>query len=130
MSARRSVSEMTAAAQRGSGMDVLTPPVPGTTPLSPVKDTSPPSPPGAKGVDPGTSASRDTRVPMVKRSFYLTRAFAAELAAAVDDLHFATRCDKYECLEAIIRPGLADLAAIETELRGRGSEHAQGPPGR
>ena len=66
-----------------------------------------------------TSARPGTRVPMVKRSFYLTEAFAAELVAAANDLHFGTRRDKYECLEAIIRPGLADLASIETGLRDR-----------
>jgi hypothetical protein len=42
---------------------------------------------------------------------------AETLAAAVDELHFATRAPKYEVLAAIVRAGVADMAAIEAELR-------------
>jgi hypothetical protein len=42
---------------------------------------------------------------------------AETLAAAVDELHWRTRAPKYEVLAAIVRAGVADLAAIEAELR-------------
>jgi hypothetical protein len=47
----------------------------------------------------------------------MTPSTAESLAAAVDNLHFATRAPKYEVLAAIVRAGLADLAAVEAELR-------------
>lgn len=47
----------------------------------------------------------------------MTPATADALSAAVADLHFATRAPKYEVLAAIVRRGLADLDAIEAELR-------------
>lgn len=51
------------------------------------------------------------------RSSYMTSATADALQAAIDDLHFSTRAPKYEVIAAIIRAGLADLGAIEAELR-------------
>jgi len=42
---------------------------------------------------------------------------ARSLAEAVDNLHCATRAPQYEVLAAIVRAGLADLAAVEADLR-------------
>ena len=39
------------------------------------------------------------------------------LSQAVDDLHYATRAPKYDCLAAIVSAGVADLRGIEAELR-------------
>lgn len=39
------------------------------------------------------------------------------LTEPVDNLHFATRMPKYEVLAAIVRAGLADMSAIEAELK-------------
>jgi hypothetical protein len=47
----------------------------------------------------------------------MTAETADTLAAAVDNLHFATRAPKYEVLAAIIEAGLSDLPAIEAALR-------------
>jgi hypothetical protein len=47
----------------------------------------------------------------------MTSETADSLAAAVDELHFATRAPKYEVIAAIIRAGLSDLPALEAELR-------------
>jgi hypothetical protein len=47
----------------------------------------------------------------------MTADTAAELSAAVDELHFATRAPKYEVLAAIVRAGVADMAALEARLR-------------
>ncbi len=49
----------------------------------------------------------------------MTPASADALAEAVDDLHHATRAPKYEVLAAIVRHALADLGAVEAELRAR-----------
>ncbi len=67
--------------------------------------------------DPGSSARPGKTARL--RSWYMTPETASQLAKAVDDLHFATRAPKYEVLAAIVRAGLADLQAIETELRTR-----------
>lgn len=47
----------------------------------------------------------------------MTPGTADTLARAVDDLHYATRAPKYEVLAAIVRVGVADMAALEAELR-------------
>jgi hypothetical protein len=47
----------------------------------------------------------------------MTAETADELAAAVDELHYATRAPKYEVLAAIVRAGVADLARLTAELR-------------
>jgi hypothetical protein len=53
----------------------------------------------------------------------MTPATADTLSKAVDDLHYSTRAPKYVVLAAIVRAGLANLGAIEAELRAQqGSE--------
>lgn len=47
----------------------------------------------------------------------MTPGTAEQLAKAVDDLHFTTRAHKYEVLAAIVRAGVADLAAVEADIR-------------
>jgi hypothetical protein len=54
----------------------------------------------------------------------MTPSTAETLAKAVDDLHFTTRAPKYEVLAAIVRAGVADLAAVEAEIRA--SQASQG----
>lgn len=51
------------------------------------------------------------------RSWYMTQETASSLARAVDDLHYATRAPKWAVIAAIVSAGLADLSAIEAELR-------------
>ena len=55
----------------------------------------------------------------------MTAATADALAAAVDNLHFATRAPKYEVIAAIIQAGLSDLSAIEAELRAQQASDGQ-----
>ena len=47
----------------------------------------------------------------------MTQETASSLAEAVDNLHYATRAPKWQVIAAIVRAGLADLGAIEAELR-------------
>lgn len=47
----------------------------------------------------------------------MTPGTAEALATAVDDLHFRTRAPKYEVLAAIVLHGLADLDAVEADIR-------------
>jgi len=76
------------------------------SPTSPSRTAS-----SAKAAGPGKAARL--------RSWYMTPASADALAEAVDDLHHATRAPKYEVLAAIVRHALADLGAVEAELRAR-----------
>jgi hypothetical protein len=52
----------------------------------------------------------------------MTADTADALSKAVDELHYSTRVPKYEALAAIVRPALANLGSIETELRASQAE--------
>ncbi len=53
---------------------------------------------------------------MRHRSFYMRSDVAERLAAAVDDLHFATRRPRHEVLAALVGVSLEHRAEIEARL--------------
>ncbi len=53
---------------------------------------------------------------MDRRSWYMPKASADALAAAVDDLYFATRKPKHEIIAALIDAALAARADVQTRL--------------
>lgn len=70
------------------------------------------SPPGSQG--PKAVAERPA---MTRRSWY-TRVEAVEaLAAAVDDIHFATRVPKYEVVAALMEAAVAQAPKVQAKLR-------------
>lgn len=63
---------------------------------------------------PAPASSRETTA--TRRSWYLPKDIADELARVVDDLHYATRRPKHEVLGAIVAVALAHPDEIEQRL--------------
>lgn len=56
---------------------------------------------------------------MQRRSWYIDAETADALAAAVDDLHYATRRPKHEVLAAAVQVALEHRSDIEARLTGK-----------
>ncbi|MEV7808962.1 hypothetical protein AB0O28_39025 [Microbispora sp. NPDC088329] len=65
---------------------------------------------------PNAPAPASAGQPAVRRSWYMPAATAHALAAAVDDLHFATRRPKHEVLAALIDAALASRDQVADRL--------------
>jgi len=59
---------------------------------------------------------------MRHRSWYMSADVADQLAAVVDDIHFATRRPRHEVLAAVVGVALEHRGEIEARLAGRDGE--------
>ncbi|MFF8577060.1 hypothetical protein ACF06L_38140 [Streptomyces sp. NPDC015408] len=56
---------------------------------------------------------------MDRRSWYMPKESADALAAAVEELHFATRQPKHVIMAALVSVALEQLPAVEQRIRDR-----------
>src|SRR5580704_15637482 len=80
-----------------------------TRPDRPAKDTEPASPEKAPALG-----------DMTMRSWYMPKASADEIAAVVDDVHFATRLPKHLIMGALVNVVDRHRAEVEAEARAAG----------
>lgn len=58
---------------------------------------------------------------MDRRSWYMPRSVADDLASAVEDLHFDTRKPKHEVLRALVEVALEHRGEARARLKGESS---------
>jgi hypothetical protein len=77
----------------------------------------PPAPAAKEASRPAPAAPRPSAPAMTRRSWYVDQDAAAALAAAVDDVHFATRVPKHVVASALFRAAAAQADAVAADLK-------------
>lgn len=81
------------------------------------EEHAPPEPPAAAPTPTPTATSKSTDAPaMSRRSWYAEKESVDALAAAVDDIHFATRAPKHEIVSALFRAAAAAAPKVSKQF--------------
>ncbi|MFG3323962.1 hypothetical protein ACGF3J_38580 [Streptomyces sp. NPDC048171] len=82
-------------------------------------DAPAPQTPAPAAPAPVQRSSRAKGPAMDRRSWYMPKESADALAAAVEELHFATRQPKHVIMAALVSVALEQLPAVEQRIRDR-----------
>lgn len=93
------------------------PAAPDPQPVAPAPAQAAPPVPDAAPTAPAKPSPTARAQEMDRRSWYMPKATADALAAAVDDLHYATRAPKHAVLAAVIDVALAHVEEARGRLR-------------
>lgn len=72
-------------------------------------------------------ARKPPKLKMDRRSWYMPKASADQLAAAVDELHFSTRQPKHVVLAALVAAAVAHQDEARARLEPEGSKNGTAP---